>query len=350
MPSPAPSRPLGRRAVLAAGAGLAAAGLAPRARAAAAPLRIGLLHTLSPAPLYIAMERGYFRDAGLDASFRFFESAQPIAAAAVAGDIDLGITALTGGFFSLAGRGALAVIGGGLHEEKGFEGTAVLASDKAYAAGLTGMDRLGGHSFGITQYGSSFHYMIGRLAEAEHFDLSSVTLRPLQSIGNMIAAVHTAQVDATMAIASMAKPLDASGQAKIIGWVGDVVPYQITAVFTAERMIRDHADTLRRFAGAYAKGVDEYRDAFLRRGPDGKPVHDAKTDEDVALIQKYVFTGDPQGKAKILAGVGYYSPGGALDARDVAAQLRWFNQQGLVKGDIDPARVIDTSFLPTLGA
>ena len=76
---------------------------------AADPLRIGLLHTLSPAPLYLAMQRGYFRDAGLDAQFRYFEAAQPIAAAAVSGDIDVGITALTGGFFSLAGRGTLDV-------------------------------------------------------------------------------------------------------------------------------------------------------------------------------------------------------------------------------------------------
>ena len=54
---------------------------------AADKLRIGLLHTLSPAPLYLAMQRGYFRDEGLDAEFRFFEAAQPIAAAAVAGDL-----------------------------------------------------------------------------------------------------------------------------------------------------------------------------------------------------------------------------------------------------------------------
>ena len=77
--------------------------LAAPARAAE-PLRIGLLRTLSPAPLYLAMERGYFAAEGLDAQFRFFESAQPIAAAAVSGDIDVGITALTGGFFSLASR------------------------------------------------------------------------------------------------------------------------------------------------------------------------------------------------------------------------------------------------------
>ena len=319
-----------------------------RASVAADTLRIGLLHTLSPAPLYIAMERGYFRDEGLDAQFRFFEAAQPIAAAAVSGDIDVGITALTGGFFSLAGRGTLKVIGGGLHEEKGYEGTAFLASKKAYDAGLTSVAKLGGHSLGITQFGSSFHYMIGRVAEEEHIDLKSITLRPLQTIGNMIAAVRTGQVDATMAIASQAKPLDASGEAKIIAWAGDIVPYQLTAVFAPSRMLNDHPDLLHRFARAYQHGVADYREAFLRLDAQGKPIYDAKTDAVIPLIQKYVFTGDPDGRRKILEGVGYYDEGAALDAKDVARQFRWFVEQGLVKPGADPADVIDTRFMPTL--
>ena len=115
-------------------------------------MRLGLLHTLSPAPFYIAQERGYFTDQGIDLSFRFFESAQPIAAAAVAGDVDVGVTALTGGFFNLAEKGTLTVIGGALHEQKGYQGSAILASNKAFAAGLTGVAMLAGHSFAITQY------------------------------------------------------------------------------------------------------------------------------------------------------------------------------------------------------
>jgi NitT/TauT family transport system substrate-binding protein len=336
---------LPRRALLGA---LAVAAVAPRVARAATPFRIGLLHTLSPAPLYIAMERGYFRDNGLDASFRFFEAAQPIAAAAVAGDLDVGITALTGGFFSLAGRGVLKVIGGGLHEEKGFQGTAVLVSQKAYDAGLTSLDKLPGHSFGITQFGSSFHYMIGRIAEAEHFDLKTITLRALQDIGNMIAAVQTGQVDATMAIASQARPLVDSGKARIIAWVGDIVPYQLTAVFAPERTVTKMPDALYAFAHAYEKGVNEYRDAFLRPAPGGGYVSDGKTDEAIAIIQKYVFTGDPQGPAKIKAGIGYYDENGALDVQDIGNQLTWFTGQGMVKGDAKAADIIDTSFLPTL--
>ena len=317
---------------------------------AAEPLRIGLLHTLSPAPLYIAMERGYFRDEGLDASFRFFEAAQPIAAAAVSGDIDVGVTALTGGFFALAGRGTLKVIGGGLHEQQGYEGTAVLASAKAYAAGLTSVAKLPGHSLGITQFGASFHYIAGRIAEKEGFDLKAVTLRPLQTIGNMVAAVRTNQVDATMAVASQAKPLEASGEARIIAWVGDVVPYQLTAVFAPSAMLEKRADALQRFARAYQRGVADYRHAFLRLDAAGKPVRDASTEAMFPLLTKYVFTGDPDAPRKIIEGVGYYDEGGKLDVADVAAQLRWFVAQGLVKTAVDPADVIDTRFIGALPA
>ncbi|HEY0421294.1 MAG TPA: ABC transporter substrate-binding protein [Acetobacteraceae bacterium] len=335
---------LGRRSWL----GLAAAAAMRPARAAV-PIRLGMLHTLSPAPFYLAQERGYFGQQGTEVQFRFFEAAQPIAAAAVAGDIDVGVTALTGGFFALAGRGELKVIGGALHEQKGFDLTAILVSRKAYDAGLTTLDRLGGHSFGITQYGSSFHYMIGRLAQSAGFDLKSVALRPLQQISNMVAAVRTGQVDATMAIASMARPVEASGEARIIGWVGDHVPYQITALFATRRMVAERAEDLRRFCRAYQRGVGDYRAAFLRFGADGKPLYDANTDAAISQITKYVFTGDPSAEAKIKAGIGWYDEGAALDVADVRAQLAWFSEQGLVKGAIDPAEIIDTSFLPVRG-
>ncbi len=335
---------LSRRAALASLAALAAA----PARAAGQPLRIGLLRTISPAPLYIAMQRGYFAAEGLDAQFRFFEAAQPIAAAAVSGDIDVGITALTGGFFSLAGRGTLKVIGGALHEERGFPYTALLVSNAAYAAGLTTPKQLGGHSFGITQYGSSFHYMIGRIAEAEGFELKSMALRPLQTIANMVAAVRTGQIDATMAIASQARPVEAAGEGHIIGWAGDIVPYQITAVFAGDKVLASRQDAVAAFCRGYAKGVDEYRAAFLR--PDGKGgfIHDGATDAALPAIEAYVYTGDPNAAAKIADNIGYYDAGGALDTTDVAAQLRWFIDQGMVRGPIEPADIIDTRFLPVL--
>jgi len=314
---------------------------------AADPVRLGLLRTLSPAPLYMAQERGYFTAEGLDVVFRFFESAQPIAAAAVSNDIDIGITALTGGFFNLAEKGILKVIGGGLHERRGYEGSAILVSNAAFDAGLTSADKLGGHSFAITQYGSSFDYMIGRIAEARGFDLKTIQLRTVTQIANMVAAVTSGQVDATIAIASQAKPLAAGGQAHIIGWVGDIMPYQITALFTTDRMIKQNAPVIQRFARAYQRGVAAYRAAFLRRDTSNQAVYDAGTDAAIADITHYVLIGDANAREKILGGVGYYDEGAALDVADVKRQLQAFKARDQVKGDADPDSLIDTSFLPT---
>jgi NitT/TauT family transport system substrate-binding protein len=333
---------LTRRDLLAAPLAAGAASLSRPARAAGTTLRLGLLHTLSPAPFYLAQARDYFARAGAPVEFVFFEAAQPIAAAAVSGDIDVGVTALTGGFFSLAGRGALKVIGGALHEQKGFDLTAILVSNAAYNAGLTDVKQLGGHSFGITQFGSSFHYMIGRIAQISGFDIKSVQLRPLQQIGNMLAAVKTGQVDATMAVASQAKPMAAAGEAHIIGWVGDLVPYQITALFAPKKTIDEKADALRAFCKAYQQGVADYRAAFLAASPD-KATQDAA----IADIRKFIFASDADAATKIKGGIGWYDPGAALDVADVRAQLAWFGEQGMVKGDIDADAIIDTRFLPT---
>jgi NitT/TauT family transport system substrate-binding protein len=143
-----------------------------------------------------------------------------------------------------------------------------------------------------------------------------------------------------MAIASQAKPAAASGDVHIIGWVGDHVPYQITALFTTHAMIASRADTLRRFCAGYRQGVADYRAAFLATPPVG-------TGAAIAAITKYVFTGDPAAEAKIKAGIGWYDDGAALDVADVKSQLAWFQAQDMVKGPIDPAEIIDTGFLPT---
>lgn len=330
-----------RRAALAGlGSAIGAVLPVPRAARAGGRIRLGLLRTLSPAPFYLAQKRGYFAAAGVPVEFVFFEAAQPIAAAAVSGDIDMGVTALTGGFFSLAGRGALKVIGGGLHEQKGFDLTAILVSKAAYDAGLTSVDKLPGHSFGITQYGSSFHYMIGRIAERAGFEVGRLTLRPLQQVGNMVAAVRTGQVDATMAIASMARPIAASGEAHIIGWVGDMVPYQITALFTTQAMIASRAEDVHAFCAAYKQGVADYRAAFLIRDRQG-------TEAAVADIRTFIFASDPEGPQRIREGVAWYDPDAALDVADVKAQLDWFTDQKMVKGAINADDIIDTRFLPT---
>jgi NitT/TauT family transport system substrate-binding protein len=92
MPAPTISRPLaGRRRLLQGGAAAAALGLAgmPFARAQGAPkLRIGYWPVAAGLPFFAAIEKGYFKEAGLDVEPLKFAGAQQVMEAMLAGRSD----------------------------------------------------------------------------------------------------------------------------------------------------------------------------------------------------------------------------------------------------------------------
>jgi NitT/TauT family transport system substrate-binding protein len=80
--------------------------------------KVGVLRLSSSAPVFIAQDKGYFHEAGLDIELKFFDAAQPIAVATTSGDVDFGVTAFTAGLYNLAGKGTLKVIGGMSRESR----------------------------------------------------------------------------------------------------------------------------------------------------------------------------------------------------------------------------------------
>ena len=333
-----------RRAPMALSAAFAALALlaALQTAFAADKVTIGALRFTSSSPIFIAYERGYFAQQDLDVEFSFFQGAQPVAVAIAAGDADFGVTALTAGFFNLAGKGALKVIGGHMHEEPGYDGSAVLASASAYKAGLTSVDKLPGHSLGITQHGSSFHYMAGQIAAAEGFELRSIKLRPLQKVGAIIGALKSGQIDSMIIVPHIARPLEASGAARIIGWVYDYAPYQVTTLFTSSANTTERPELVTRFVAAYRRGIADYRAVMLDQAKDP-----AATEAMTQLIHKYVYAERPYEKAakSIKAGAIYVNEGARLDLGDVAKQLAWFQDEGLVAEGFGYRDIVDTRFV-----
>ena len=321
---------------------MAVALLSAPAVQAAEKVNVAALTFVSSSPLFIAKEKGYFEAEGLDVHLKFFRAAQPVAVAIASGDADFGVTAFTAGFFNLAGKGALKVIGAQLHEVKGFDGSAILASNKAYEAGLTSVERLPGHSFAMSQVGSSFHYMMGRVAEGAGFKLSDMDLKPLQSVGNMIGALKSGQVDSMIIVPHIAKPPANSGAAKIIGWVADYAPYQVGGLFTSTANVEKRRPVVEKFVRAYQKGIADYRAAFIEGN--------TNRDQIVALIHKYVYKDQEAAKAhpKIRNGAMYIEADGRLDVADVYKQVEWYKARGLVDAGTDAATIVDNSFIEPL--
>jgi NitT/TauT family transport system substrate-binding protein len=322
-----------------------AAGLATPVLSQNRKVKVGALRFTSHSGSFIALEKGYFADAGLDVELKFFQAAQPMAVAIASGDVDYAVTAISGGLISLAQKGAIKVIGGALSEEEGIDGQKILASAAAFDAGLTSPAGLDGKTFGMTTAGSSFHYMGSKIAAAEGV---SVKFKPLQKVGAIIGALKSGQIDAWSIVPHIAKPLAGSGKVHIIGSVADYIPnYQVTTVFTSAKNARGERDMTSAFIEGFSRGVGDYDDVMID-GLGGDVARDAMVD----LIHKYVYADRPREKAakSIINGTMRLNLGAALNVASVRDQLDWFKAEKLVDADITLETLIDTSYVETIGA
>ncbi len=329
-----------RKLIVLGGSALASSTLSMPSIASGKKIKVGALRFASHSASFIAKERGYFKQAGLDVEFEFFQAAQPMAIAIASGDIEYAVTAISGGLISLAEKGAVKVIGGALSEESGIDGQKFLVSDKAYQAGVRSPKDLNGKKYAVTQSGSSFHYMGSKMATAENIKLSFV---PLHKVGAIIGALKSGQVDAWSIVPHIAKPLSRSGSVHIIGNVADYLPnYQITTVFTSANKAKNERSLTKNFLTSFSKGIDDYASTMIDR-KNG----DAGVNEMVDLIHKYVYTSLPREKAapSIINGTMRLSNGASLNITSIKDQLDWFKSEGLVKKSINIDMLVDQSYV-----
>jgi NitT/TauT family transport system substrate-binding protein len=311
--------------------------VAPAAHAES--IKIALTKLLSYPSVPIAIERGYFKDQGLDAQMVYFESAEPMAVALASGDVDFAVSGLSAAFYTLAAQGHMRILASSAIEQPGFYNLAFLGSTKAYDGGLTTAQDLPGHSFAVTQIGTSLQYTLGLLAEKYKFPLNDVSIRPLSTIPNVISALSGSQIDSAVLPATPVLPLLDRGAIKLLGWASDLVPGWMGAVaFTSTRHADYDRDLVRRFLTAFRHGSKDYHDAFA--GADNKRQDNAQTPAMLDLLSK--FTGIPG--PLIDRAVPYIDGQGRVVMSDVAHQIEWYRAQRLMKAALDPKTIVDTRY------
>lgn len=315
-------------------------GKAPAADKAPATkkLTVGILKLTSSAPLFIALEKGFFKEQGLDVDVQWFEAAQPIAVATASNKIDVGATGITASLFNMvAGGQPLSIVADKGREEKGYSSSAVMVRTALWDKGVRKIEDLKGKRIGITQTGSTYHYMIGRLLEEKGLKLSDVELVPLTKLGAIMASLQSGQIDAAILNEPNISKVAAAGYGKTIVQVGDVIDYQTSGIFYSPNLMKDK-DTGLRFMRAYIKACRYYYDAALKM-KDGKRVPGANYDEVVGIIAKY--TGAPA--ADIKAGLPYIDRDGKLLSQDIGTQVAWYLKHKMIEKTVDISKVADTS-------
>jgi NitT/TauT family transport system substrate-binding protein len=312
--------------------------------AAAETIKVGAIKSAGGAPLYIGIERGYFAAEGLTVELVFFDASQPIAVANVSGDVDIGATPPTAAFYALASQGVLRIISGYISDAPTFQANGAVASNAAYAAGFHTFKDMAGRKVSTTQIGAAPHYAWGLMAEHFGIDLKSVQVVALQSNANQISAVVGGQVDAAMTPSTFLTPPIEAGQVKLLGFVGDIAPWQLGATFTSTKTANERSDMLKRFIRAFIKGIHDYHDAVT--GPDEKRMDMPTAPEILAIISKHVG----QSPEQLKRALPYFDREARLDFKDILHQIAWYKSQGMLKDTVSGDEIIDKRYAVPLPA
>jgi NitT/TauT family transport system substrate-binding protein len=302
-------------------------------------MRIGVLRIASQAPFFIAAERGWFEEAGIDARLVFFDAAVPATVAIVSRDVDIAVIGFTPAFFNLAAQGGVTVISGHSREVPGFHNTGIFASDEAWRAGVRTMADIEGRSIGLTTIGSTNHYAVARIAELYDFSLSGSRLVPAQGLGNLAAMLTGNQVEIAAGAGTSLMPLVEAGAAHLIGWAGDEVSWQLGGLATSPRAIREKRAALQTVIDVYQRGAAEYTEVLLNRNEDGSFRDPERAREMLAIIESYTTV-----PADVLElSLAYIDP--RLDVGSIYEMVEWYKDERMIDMRTDPATFIDQTFV-----
>jgi NitT/TauT family transport system substrate-binding protein len=303
-------------------------------------VKVGVLKLSSSAVLFVGVEKGFFKQFGVDPELVFFQAAAPIATALAAGQLDVGATGLTAALYNIVlGGEKLWIVADKGREWPGYPLTALIVQKELADNGsIRTVADLKGKRIGVTQLGSTFHYHLGNVLEKHGLTLNDVKVVPLQAMGAALEALKGKQVEAVALAQPFPARAEADGFGKVLAWGGDLFPWQTATIFYSNKFASDRTKAVN-FMKGYVKASRYYFDAVLVQ-KDGRIAPGAHYDEVLTITAKY--TGAPP--AVVRAGFPYQDRNGRLWVADIEKQMVWWQKHGFTKSVIPLKQIVDTSF------
>jgi NitT/TauT family transport system substrate-binding protein len=303
-------------------------------------VKVGVLKLSSSAVLFAGVEKGFFKEYGIDPELVYFQAAAPIATALAAGQIDVGATGLTAALYNIVlGGEKLWIVADKGREWPGYPLTALIVQKDLWEGGLKSIGDLKGKRIGVTQLGSTFHYHLGNVLEKHGLTLDDVKIVPLQAMGTALEALKGKQVEAIALAQPFPARAEAEGFGKVLAWGGDLFPWQTATIFYSHRFATDKTKAVN-FMKGYVKASRYYFDNVLVQ-KDGRLAPGPHYDEVLAITAKYTGASP----AVVRVGFPYQDRNGRLWVADVEKQMVWWQKHGFTKRVIPLKQIVDSTFL-----
>lgn len=310
--------------------------------AAAEPqtVKVGVNGVISDAPIFIAKDRGYFKEEGISVTFVQFNTGPKMVAPLGTGELDVAAGASSAGLFNAVARGiTIKVVA-----DKGSTPPGpsymplIVRKDLIDSGRVKTLADLKGLKIGVAGKGGSPESTLNEILKKGGLTMSDITL--MQSIGypEQVAALEHKSIDASITTEpSVTKAVEGGVAARFSD--GSAYPNQEVAMLLySGNFIAKRPGIAEKFMIAYVRGVRVFNDAVVDGHFKGKTAPEVIDTiirngrfKDKALFAKMVVNGcDPDGR---------------INVASLRKDLEFFKSRGYVEGKVTVDDVVDSSFV-----
>lgn len=298
---------------------------------------IGIAPTMTSSAMFIAREKGYFEEQGINAILNPFRlsGAQMIPFLAT-GQIYVGGGTINAGMYNaIQGDIPIKLVAekGSLHPNKGH--LALIVRKQHIGSGrYKDLLDLKGMTFATPARGVSQQIIMQRYLKSVGLSLKDVRITHM-GYPDMNVALANGSIDATIQIEPFVASAVENGIAVRISGADTVYPeQQAAAIMYSPVFIEKHPKIARKFMVAYIKGLRDYNDAFFKN---------INREEIIQILMKSTRIKNRKIYDSVVA-VGL-DPNGRLMMPSIRDDAKWYFEQGYIKKLPDISEIVDHRYV-----
>ncbi|MBI2952798.1 MAG: ABC transporter substrate-binding protein [Chloroflexi bacterium] len=290
----------------------------------------------SDAGVYIAIEKGYFREEGLNLELVPFDSAALMIAPLSTNQLDVGGGLISAGLFNAFGRDIpVKIVADKGSVPKGFGYMAQVLRKDLIDSGVFKTDAdIKGRTIANNGTGNLADIQIEMFLNKAGLMRDDVKIVIIPAMPDMLTALANKAIDA----ASFIEPNITLGVERgiITRWKpsDETYPNQQVGVLMYSPNFSSNLPAANRFVTAYVRGVRYYNDAFNT----GK-----NKQEVISILGKYIKVADKSVLERMVP-VGL-NPDGMVNMESITNDVKWFIDHGYIKQPVDVKKVVDNKYV-----
>jgi NitT/TauT family transport system substrate-binding protein len=297
---------------------------------------VGHVGAVSDVGIYIAIEKGYFKEQGIEVELSPFDSAGQMIAPLAKGQLDVAGGGISAGLFNSINSGIkVRIVADKGSTFKGFGYSALMvAKDKVDE--LKEPKNFKNKKVGITSLGGiSTETALNKWLQQDGLSTKDVKLVeiPLSQMG---VALSTGAVDAVSIVEPALTLSEEEGFGKVLLHDDEFWPDHTLGVLMYSEVFADKSDIGERFMTAYLKAIRDFDDAFVAKDEEKRTevidilmIH-GKID-DRSMYDKMTFAG--------------LDPNGEININSMEEDQNYFLSIGKQKKPVNLNKIVDTRFV-----